>query len=163
MSIPRTRAAAAASTFLLFMLSADLTGFAAEPAPQSAPEPGGVRRLRAGAATSNISPKLGTSINGYFNDRKAAHIHDELHARCLALDDGSHRLAFVVCDSCMIPRGVVDAAKAVISQKAGLAPEQVMVSATHTHFAPTCAAVFQSDPDPEYQEFLASHQEDAQR
>ena len=44
--------------------------------------------FRAGAATSNITPELGSSINGGFQDGKAAFIHDELHARCLALDDG---------------------------------------------------------------------------
>ena len=28
----------------------------------------------------------------------ATHVHDELHARCLVLDDGKTMLAFVVCD-----------------------------------------------------------------
>jgi neutral ceramidase len=152
----RSRCVLASSAVLLVMLSADLNGFAAEPAPQPASAPGGARRFRAGAATSNITPKLGISVNGYFNDRKAAHIHDELHARCLVLDDGSNRLAFAVCDSCMIPRSVMDAAKAAIGRKTGLSPDHVMISATHTHTAPTCTAVFQSDPDREYQEFLAS-------
>ena len=59
--------------------------------------------LRAGAATSNITPPLGASINGGMRDRKAAHIHDELHARSLVLDNRQTRLAFVVCDSCVIP------------------------------------------------------------
>lgn len=51
------------------------------------------RQFRAGAATSNITPRLGTSINGYFADRLAAHVHDELHARCLVLDDGQMAMA----------------------------------------------------------------------
>src|SRR4051812_33492481 len=63
--------------------------------------------LRAGAATTNISPWLGLSINGNMTDVKTAHVHDELHARALVLDDGNSRLAIVVCDSCMIPREVV--------------------------------------------------------
>src|SRR4051794_15796827 len=65
------------------------------------------RTLRAGAATSNISPWFGLSINGGMHDHKVGHVHDELHARALVLDDGKSRLAFVVCDSCMIPREVV--------------------------------------------------------
>ena len=44
--------------------------------------------FRAGAATSNITPPLGASLNGGMSDRTATHIHDELHARCLVLDDG---------------------------------------------------------------------------
>jgi neutral ceramidase len=112
------------------------------------------RQFRAGAAASNITPHLGTSINGYFNDRRAAHVHDELHARCLVLDDGQTRLGIVVCDSCMIPRGVMDAAKRRIESKCGLRADHVLISATHTHTAATCAALFQSEPDPQYLTFL---------
>ncbi len=112
------------------------------------------RQFRAGAAASNITPALGTSINGYFNDRRARHVHDELHARCLVLDDGQTRLAIVVCDSCMIPREIMDAAKRRVQEKYGLAPDHILISATHTHTAPTSAAILQSEPDPRYLEFL---------
>jgi Neutral/alkaline non-lysosomal ceramidase, N-terminal len=114
-----------------------------------------LRRFRAGAAASDITPPLGVSINGYFNDRVAKRIHDELHARCLVLDDGKTRLALVVCDSCMIPREVMDAAKALIAQRSGIPAAHVLISATHTHTAPTCTPVFQSDPVEKYQQFLA--------
>jgi len=112
------------------------------------------RRFSAGAATSVITPRLGVSINGHFNDRVAKHIHDELHARCLVLNDGQTRLAIVVCDSCMIPRTVMDAAKLLIQQRTGILAESVLISATHTHSGPTCTGVFQSEPDAEYQRFL---------
>jgi neutral ceramidase len=136
-------------------LCAAVGGFAAQPAGSA--EAGQTpRRFRAGAATSNITPRLGTSINGYFNDRLAAHVHDELHARCLVLDDGQTRLAIVVCDSCMIPREIMDAAKRRVAEKCGLAPDHILISATHTHTAATCAAIFQSDPDPQYVEFLVA-------
>ena len=69
------------------------------PAAAAGPAP-----FRAGAATSNITPPLGISLNGGFADRKATHVHDELHARCLVLDDGATKVAFAVCDSCMLPR-----------------------------------------------------------
>ena len=132
---------------------ASVSGFAAEPA---APAGSGEarRQFRAGAATSNITPRLGISINGYFNDRAARHIHDELHARCLVLDDGRTRLAIVVCDSCMIPREIMDAAKRLVQERSGLAAEHILISATHTHTAPTSAGVFQSEPDKEYLQFL---------
>src|SRR5512133_2437668 len=82
--------------FCLFALS----GYGSEPV------------FRAGAATANITPSLGVSINGYFSERKAERSHDELHARSLVLDDGTNRLAIVVCDSCMLPRDLIDRAKA---------------------------------------------------
>ena len=119
--------------------------------------------FRAGAATSTITPPLGSSLNGGFQDRKAAHVHDDLHARCLVLDDGTTRLAFAVCDSCMIPREVVDEAKRQIAEHAGIPPQNVLVSATHTHTAPTATGVFQSDPDPAYLKFLAARIADGVR
>lgn len=113
------------------------------------------RAFRAGAAASNISPWLGVSINGGMSDHKATHIHDELHARCLVLDDGQARLALVVIDSCMVPREIMDEAKRLVHEQTGLPLQHMLMSATHTHSAPAATPVFQSDPDPNYQKFLS--------
>lgn len=113
------------------------------------------RQFRAGAATSNITPPLGTSINGNFRDIAAKHVHDELRARCLVLDDGSTRLAFAVVDACMVPREVTDAAKRLVREETRLPESHILVSATHTHSGGTCAPVFQSKPDPQYPSFVA--------
>src|SRR5215217_6178951 len=112
--------------------------------------------FRAGAATSNVTPPLGASINGGMTDRTAAHVHDELHARCLVLDDGTTKLAIAVVDSCMIPREVVDDAKGLIERRTKIPPGNVLISATHTHSAPTATPVFQSKPDAEYLSFLTT-------
>jgi hypothetical protein len=112
--------------------------------------------LRAGASTSNISPPLGISINGGMSDRTADYIHDELHARSLVLDNGKTRLAIVVCDSCMIPQAVLNRAKHLAHGHTGILMDQMTISATHTHSAPTAGPVFQSEPDPAYLEFLAN-------
>ena len=89
--------------------------------------------LRAGAATSNITPPLGISLNGGMQDRQAQHIHDELHARCLVIDDGTERIGIVVCDSCMIPRSVLDAAKESAQSGTDLPLDRILISATHSH------------------------------
>ncbi|MFN9160674.1 MAG: hypothetical protein ACK6D5_23215, partial [Planctomyces sp.] len=44
--------------------------------------------LRAGAATSVVTPAIGGDIVGGFQPIPSTHIHDELHVRCLVLDDG---------------------------------------------------------------------------
>lgn len=111
--------------------------------------------FRAGAATSNITPELGSSINGGFQDGKAAVIHDELNARCLALDDGQTKLVFVVADSCVIGRGIFDEAKKMVNEATGLPVENMMMSATHSHSCGTLQAVGQSEPNPIYQRFVA--------
>ena len=130
-------------------------GWTLASAADASPKPA-QRQFRAGAATSNITPRLGTSINGYFTDRRAENVHDELHARCLVLDNGETRLAIVVCDSCMIPREVMDAAKRRIQEKCALPANHILISATHTHTGPSCVSLFQSDADQPYQGFLST-------
>ena len=111
--------------------------------------------FRAGAATSNITPELGSSINGGFQDGKATFIHDELNARCLALDDGKTKLVLVVVDSCVIGRGIFDEAKKMVNEATGLPMQNMMMSATHSHSCGTLQAVGQSEPNPIYQRFVA--------
>ncbi len=95
--------------------------------------------FRAGAATSNITPDLGGGIIGGFLPFPATHVHDELHARCLVLDDGRTKLAVVVCDVLGIDRSLSVEARKLIRKSSGIPPENVLISAVHTHSA--CSAL----------------------
>lgn len=115
------------------------------------------KTFRAGAYAQDITPeKFPISVNGGMADRQATGASDRLHARCLVLDDGTTRLAIVVCDSCMIPRPLMDDAKKQAVKLTGIPADRMLISATHAHSAPTVAGVFQSDPDEAYQKFLAT-------
>jgi neutral ceramidase len=111
--------------------------------------------FKAGAATSDVTAPLGTSMNGGFQDREATHIHDPQLARCLALDDGKTRLVLVVVDSCVIGKDLFDEAKAMVERATGVPKEHLLMSATHSHSCGTMQAVGQSEPDPLYQRFVA--------
>jgi hypothetical protein len=127
-----------------------LAGQAQAPAPQ--------RVLRAGAATSNITPPLGVGIVGNWTTPAATRVHDELHARCLVLDDGTTRVAFAIVDNVSIDRDVFDEAKRQIREATGLAPERVLMAATHTHSGPSARGSNAFDIGQsldEYQTFLA--------
>lgn len=89
--------------------------------------------FRAGAATSNITPAIGADPEIRTSRPPATHVHDELHARCLVLDDGQSRLALVVCDLRHISAEVAANAKQIIEKMTGIPPHCVMISATHTH------------------------------
>ena len=117
--------------------------------------------FQAGAATSVITPKIGSSINGNFRDVAAEHIHDDMHARCIVLDNGKNQLAIVVSDLCMVYRETIDAAKRRAHMITGIPMENMLMSVTHTHSAGTACAVFQSTPDPDYQSFLSERMADA--
>jgi len=93
--------------------------------------------LQAGAATSNITPELGTLVVGGFAPYPAKHVHDDLHARCLVLDDGQTRLALVVCDLLGLHRSVSVEARRLIQEATGIPPQNVLISTTHTHSAGT--------------------------
>lgn len=114
--------------------------------------------FQAGAATSNITPPLGLEIVGGFVPYPSENIHDELHARCLVLDDGKTKLAIVVCDLLGVHRVVSDEARKVIEQKSKIPAANVLISATHTHSASSALGQkrFQAEQTPdEYQKFVA--------
>lgn len=124
--------------------------------------------LRAGAATSNITPDLGGEVVGGFVPFPATHIHDELHARCLVLDDGSTRIAFVVCDLLGLHRSISVEARKRISEESGIPPENVLISGTHTHSAVNALGQlprgYTSDVDlTPYQQFLVKRIADGVR
>ena len=54
-----------------------------------------------------------------------------------------------------------DEAKAIIHHRSGLPRENILMAATHTHSAPAAIGAFQSEPDKEYQRFLALRLADA--
>ena len=98
----------------------------------------GEKALRAGAVAVDISPlKLPALRNGGFIEASSNRVDDPLFARCLVVADASEVLAIVVVDSCMLPRKVCDEIKATARKKIGLPANRILISATHTHSAPS--------------------------
>ncbi|MEX2579108.1 MAG: hypothetical protein WD342_08615 [Verrucomicrobiales bacterium] len=129
---------------------AGLTSPAAEDIP--------AKPLRAGAATSNITPPLGTLRVGSFAPYPSVHVHDELHARCLVLDDGDTTLALVVVDLVGFHRSVSVEARRLIEESSHIPPENVVISATHTHSSGSAMGTTRYTNEQkldDYQQFLA--------
>ncbi len=111
--------------------------------------------LRAAAVAQDITPRqFPISVNGNMADLLAQSAHDPLHARCLVIANSETSLAIVVCDSCMLPRDLIDAARKLASEKTGIPASNILISATHAHSCPTATGVFQSEPDVKYTQFL---------
>ncbi len=121
--------------FTLRLLGRVAAWFAAAAMALSAAAAPAAKGFRAGAAASNITPQLGDGIVGNFDIPPATHVHDELHARCLVLDDGTTKLVFVVVDSVSVNREVFDEAKRRIHAATKIPTTHLMMSATHTHSA----------------------------
>ncbi len=115
----------------------------------------GAKVFRAGAYAMDITPTwFPVLVNGYFNTRTADAANDPLHARCLVLDDGTRQIALAIIDSCVIPETLVEEIKKSASAKTGIPVGHIMVSATHTHSAPSACGALGTPPDEKYVKFL---------
>lgn len=113
------------------------------------------RVLRAGVAAVDVAPpRLPVLVNGYFNERQATKVFDRPMARSIVLDDGRTTVALCVVDNLMLSRSLIDQAKELAAGRTGIAPERMLVSATHTHSAPSAMGALGSRADTGYQEFL---------
>lgn len=117
--------------------------------------------FRAGASLSNVTPQLGEPIVGNWNSPPATHIHDQLFAKTLAIDDGTTRLVFVLVDNVGINREVFDQAKERLNKETGLPIEHMLMAATHTHSGTSAQGKGQqrgnfqeNNPLDDYQKFL---------
>ena len=111
--------------------------------------------LRAGAHAIDITPtKFPVLVNGGFTARQATKAHDRLHARCLVLASGQVRLAIAVVDNCLMPRTLLDKAKALAAKTTGIPVENILISATHTHSAPSAVGALGTDADADYVKYL---------
>jgi hypothetical protein len=111
--------------------------------------------FRAGAAVVDISPtNFPVIVNAMFTERSADRVVDPLEVRALVLDNGRERLALVVVDTCMMARSLIDEAKAIAQRETGLRPDRMLISATHTHSAPSAMGCLGSRIDPRYAAML---------
>ena len=105
--------------------------------------------FRAGAAKVDVTPlRFPVLVNGGMFSSTATKATSRIHARAIVLDDGAHRLAMVVVDSCMLPRPLLDEIKHAAERRTGLRADRILISATHTHTAPASMGCLGTDADP---------------
>src|SRR5579883_111514 len=92
--------------------------------------------LRVGAAAVPITPPVGIPMAGYYSERGAQGVHDDLHAKAIVLESGGKTAALLVLDLISTPRGLVEEARREIERTTRLRGADVMISATHTHTGP---------------------------
>jgi hypothetical protein len=92
--------------------------------------------VRAGTAAVNITPPKGAPMAGYYYNRAAQGVHDDLFAKAIVLESEGVRVAVVACDVESLPRAIVEQARKKIEADTGIGGGAVMISATHTHTGP---------------------------
>ena len=92
--------------------------------------------LKAGFARVNINPEMGIPLRGYFIERLADGILDDIEVNALALECNSEQLLLISVDNCGIEQDLSLVYREMVSQKSGVKLENIILSATHTHNAP---------------------------
>jgi neutral ceramidase len=113
------------------------------------------QNLKAGVAKVNVTPVLGTVMNGDFVNHYAQRIHSHLFAKALVLSNTEKVMAFVVVDICMMDKEFVDQVKSQITDGLGILRENIIISSTHTHGSPSIAGLLLASLDLVYRNKLA--------
>ena len=118
--------------------------------------------LYAGFSRVNINPETGTLISGYFVDRFAKGVLDDLEVNCAAFRAGKKTAVLMSIDHVGIYRDTMDYFIDSICRATGLPEETVYLHVTHTH---TSGPFFEPDTTDEkilrYREFLCHRVTDA--
>jgi len=108
--------------------------------------------FQAGTFSVDITPPIGYRMSGYFEERRSTGILDPLFAKALVLRQGREVFTFVSCDLIGLSPDVTDRARAEASKRTGIAPDRIMVAATHSHTGPLYFGVLR-----DYFHRLAAH------
>ena len=94
--------------------------------------------LGAGYGESILTPPLGVELMGYgfYLERRAESVLDDLKARAVFLEKDGVRAVLVSCDLVGLTVEMSDAARRGIAAALGLSMDHVLVAATHTHTGP---------------------------
>ncbi len=92
-----------------------------------------------GFAEINYTPEVGLDLAGNYrgNDYASRGVHDSLYARAIvALGETGEKVAIVSVDICALKNDAVEFMRKHIAQKTDIRPENIMITATHTHSGP---------------------------
>jgi len=84
-----------------------------------------------------ITPPLGTPLAGYFTERRAKGVYDDLYASILVLKKSNSTAVIIACDLCSVPEKLAEPIREAVARKLDIPVCSVVVSATHTHTGPS--------------------------
>jgi len=105
--------------------------------------------LTAGTGQVDVSPLESVFLWGYPHERRmSTGVHDPLFATALCLDDGANRTVAVAVDVLYVSGALVTECRRRIGERTGVAPDHIMITATHTHSGPVTCDILAMRDDP---------------
>lgn len=94
--------------------------------------------LTAGVASADITPPFGFPFSAWgLRTGVSEGAHEQLLAKALVLDDGERAIAIIALDLPNVAREFTDDVRRRVHELTGIAPEGVLLNASHTHSAAT--------------------------
>ncbi|HOJ09954.1 MAG TPA: neutral/alkaline non-lysosomal ceramidase N-terminal domain-containing protein [Clostridiales bacterium] len=113
--------------------------------------------MKIGYSSIDITPEPGVELSGYgwFLERKAEGVLDNLYARAVAFEGDNKRMLLINCDLVAIDKPISDAVKQQISNEISISKTNIMIVCTHTHTGPATGRLIGcGEPDEKYRSVL---------
>ena len=118
------------------------------------------KELKVGYAASNINPKMGFGIMGYYVPRYVSGFLDDLETSAVVLAQGDKRIAIISVDVCSLTVAQAEEIKQVVFKQTGIPAAHIFISTIHTHTGPLLmpSSIFDTTKEEiqEYLDFLMS-------
>jgi hypothetical protein len=83
-----------------------------------------------------ITPPLGTALAGYFTERRAEGVYDDLYSNICIVQQGNGKVVIIGNDIIGTPREIGDRIRNGIAARTEIPAEAILVAGTHTHTGP---------------------------
>lgn len=97
--------------------------------------------MKLGFSSVCINPETEVELSGYgwFLERKATGVMDDIFAHALYLEQAPMPVLLIGCDLLALSPYIVNQVKSKLAEELSLAQEQIILSCIHTHTAPSAA------------------------
>jgi len=106
--------------------------------------------MYAGVGAADFTPEPGLVLQGHLSKNASHAVLYPLEARAIVFRDNQAALCIVTLDVIGIELAMTQRIRGEISGKTGIAPDHIMIAASHTHCAPAMLHNLAMTPDPQF-------------
>lgn len=115
--------------------------------------------FRVGRGKVVITPPVGSVIGNSYGITVSTGVSSDVHAKAVVFELDGMKAALVACDMISLHQPIVQRAREQIAARTGIAPEHVIMAATHCHAGPQTHPLLYALATPEAQQLSARYVE----